>query len=87
MNVERDVLAFATSLLQSMRETEQTQGWASGDLLRTTLRLLVVAGADAHGWDADELAEEVRELIEAVEHRNAAARSGLFDGPGMTVRH
>ncbi|MGF7177364.1 hypothetical protein [Azospirillum doebereinerae] len=87
MNVERDVLAFATSLLQTMRETERAQGWESGELLRTTLRLLVVAGADAHGWDADELTDEVRDLIEAVGRRDAGARAGLFDGHAMTVRH
>jgi len=87
MNVERDVLAIATSLLQSVRETERMNGWESGELLRTTLRLLVVAGADTHGWDADELTEEVRELIEALGRRDNGPRAGLFDGPGVIVRH
>lgn len=87
MNVERDVLVCATSLLQSAREAERAGGWEAGELLRTALRLLVVAGADSHGWTADDLAGEVRDLVAAVELRNASALSGVFDGHGMTVTH
>lgn len=87
MKIEQDVLAFATSLLQTTRDAEARNGWESGDLLRTTLRLLVVAGADSHGWTADELADEVRDLVEAVDLRNASAVSGVFDCHGMTATH
>ncbi|MFD1626823.1 hypothetical protein [Azospirillum griseum] len=85
MKIEQDVLACATSLLQSARDAERQNGWETGDLLRTTLRLLVVAGADGHGWRAEELTEEIRDLVEAVELRNASAVSGAFDCHGMTA--
>ncbi len=85
MQVEQNVLAFATSLLQIAREAEQKNGWESGDLLRTTLRLLVVAGVDGHGWSTDELTEDVRDLAEAIHIRNIGAFSGAFDCHGMTV--
>ncbi len=85
MKIDQDVLASATSLLQSARDAERQNRWEAGDLLRTTLRLLVVAGADEHGWTAEELTEEIRDLVEAVELRNAGALSGVFDCHGMTA--
>lgn len=87
MNVEQDILSFATSLLQAARDAERTNGWEPGDLLRTSLRLLVVAGIDSHDWSPEELADEVRELAEAVHLRNAMALSGAFDCHGMTATH
>ncbi|MBP2231482.1 hypothetical protein [Azospirillum agricola] len=87
MNVEPDVLAFATSLLQVASDAERANGWEPGDLLRTTLRLLAVAGADRHDWAADELADEVRDLVEALQLRNAHALSGAFDCHGMAAAH
>lgn len=66
MKVDTEVLTFATGLLHMAREAERSNGWEAGDLLRTTLRLLVVAGADGHGWNANDLSEEVRDLVEAV---------------------
>lgn len=85
MKIERDVLACATALLQSARDAERHHGWEAGDLLRTTLRLLIVAGVDEHGWSAEELSEDVHDLVEAVEVRNAGAASGFFDGRGATA--
>ncbi|MFP5517805.1 MAG: hypothetical protein ACLGJC_32605 [Alphaproteobacteria bacterium] len=66
MKVDPEVLNCATGLLHMAREAERSNGWEAGDLLRTTLRLLVVAGADGHGWSADDLTEEVRDLVQAV---------------------
>lgn len=66
MKVDPEVLNCATGLLQMVREAERANGWEAGALLRTTLHLLVVAGADGHGWSADDLSEEVRDLVEAV---------------------
>ncbi|MBP2298928.1 hypothetical protein [Azospirillum picis] len=66
MKVDPEVLDCATSLLRMARQTEREHGWNDGDLLRTTLRLLVVAGADDHGWSADALTAEVRDLVDAV---------------------
>lgn len=87
MNVEQDILSFATALLQTARDAERANGWEPGDLLRTSLRLLVVAGIDGHDWSPEELAEEVRDLAEAVHLRNATALSGAFDCHGMTATH
>ncbi|CAO3436408.1 hypothetical protein [Azospirillum endophyticum] len=70
MKVDPEVLNCATGLLHMAREAERSNGWEAGDLLRTTLRLLVVAGADGHGWNADDLSEEVRDLVEAVRMTN-----------------
>ncbi|WP_042689228.1 hypothetical protein [Azospirillum sp. B506] len=70
MKVDPEVLTCATGLLQMVREAERANGWQAGDLMRTTLRLLVVAGADGHGWNADDLTDEVRDLVEAVRKTN-----------------
>lgn len=88
MKVDPEVLICATGLLHMAREAERSNGWEAGDLLRTTLRLLVVAGADGHGWDADDLSEEVRDLVEAVRTTNGdeGAFGGAF-GDGEMVVH
>ena len=71
MKVDPEVLNCATGQLHMAREAERSNVWEAGDLLRTTLRLLVVAGADGHGWNADDLSEEVRDLVEHPGHRGA----------------
>ncbi|WP_372399124.1 hypothetical protein ABMY26_29775 [Azospirillum sp. HJ39] len=70
MKVDPEVLNCATGLLQMVREAERANGWEAGMLMRTTLHLLVVAGADGHGWNADDLTGEVRDLVEAVRRTN-----------------
>jgi hypothetical protein len=83
MKVDPEVLNCATGLLHMAREAERSNGWEAGDLLRTTLRLLVVAGADGHGWDADDLSEEVRDLVEAVRTTKGERETfGLASGAG-----
>lgn len=85
MKVDTDVLTFATGLLHMAREAERSNGWEAGDLLRTTLRLLVVAGADGHGWNANDLSDEVRDLVEAV--RMTKGDEGVRLRGGETALH
>jgi len=85
MKVDPEVLNCATGLLHMAREAERSNGWEAGDLLRTTLRLLVVAGADGHGWNANDLSEEVRDLVEAVRMTKGDGEM-LFRG-GETALH
>ncbi|PWC78390.1 hypothetical protein [Azospirillum sp. TSH64] len=85
MKVDPEVLNCATGLLHMAREAERSNGWEAGDLLRTTLRLLVVAGADGHGWSATDLSEEVRDLVEAV--RMTKGDGGMRFRGGETALH
>lgn len=84
MKIDPEVLNCATGLLQMVREAERANGWEAGVLMRTTLHLLVVAGADGHGWNADDLTEEVRDLVEAV-RMTKADKTVRFRGEGVAV--